>query len=189
MIVFFGASSTIDLEREIFTRQDIMTKQLSLPFEHHSTRDSFFGTWMLISLKEEYFTRIVSGHKHFEYRRKYRREATAAFIYVSLPIGEIRAIAQLGEPIIAPPDEIAQIAESDEAGIGAAVFEYLSGLEYGYAIPIEMLWLFTPLSLKTLRKQQLGFVPPQSYSVLERNPRLLSYLLEHADQETRTTTK
>ena len=37
---------------------------------------------ILMSMREEYFRDIVTGKKHFEYRKKYCEEESTAYIYI-----------------------------------------------------------------------------------------------------------
>ena len=43
----------------------------------------------LMSIREEYYYEILKGEKHFEYRKKYCKEESLAYIYISKTKKEI----------------------------------------------------------------------------------------------------
>jgi predicted transcriptional regulator len=130
---------------------------------------------VLLSLKEEYFNEIKSGIKRYEYRKRYVKQPTTAYIYCSSPVKAIKGIIQFGTPIVGTPEEISAISEK-ETGEGSLTAEYLKGKMEGYAIPILSWEEINPISLNTIRSDFQGFVPPQSYYRLDNKTDLLKYL-------------
>jgi predicted transcriptional regulator len=55
-------------------------------------------TPIMLSLQPQYMQEIRKGTKRYEYRRKYRRERTRAFIYENAPLGAVTAVLELDEP-------------------------------------------------------------------------------------------
>lgn len=135
-------------------------------------------TPIMLSLQPAYMQQIRDGSKHYEYRRKYRTEPTRAFIYENAPVGAVTAVLELDEPIVAPPEEIARIADSVRAGHGASVLEYMCGLDVGFAVPIRAWRDIEPVDQQELRSVHPPFAPPQSYVLLDRYPLVRDLVME-----------
>lgn len=135
-------------------------------------------TPIMLSLQPQYMQQIRDGSKHYEYRRKYRTERTRAFIYENAPVAAVTAVLELDEPIVAPPDEIARIADGVRAGHGASVLEYMAGLDVGFAVPIRAWNDIDPVDQDELRSVHPPFAPPQSYVLLDRCPPVRDLVME-----------
>jgi predicted transcriptional regulator len=133
--------------------------------------------YILMSLLPDPYQQIKSGTKKYEYRKRYRKNATKAFIYVSRSTKEISAIIEFGKPIIDEPEVISELAEQNNPGTGKGIYEYLRDFKEGYAIPVLSFQEIEPVSLKELRDLFPGFTVPQSYLILNKKPELLSFLL------------
>ena len=132
---------------------------------------------VLMSLWEEYFEEMLSGIKRYEYRKRYRKVPTKAFIYISKTKKSIGALIEFGQPIFGTATEIAKLSESEQAGTYKAMEEYLSGGK-GIAIPIKAIYQFEPIHLDELKKEIPEFVAPQSYYLLDDKIKLLDLLKE-----------
>lgn len=130
---------------------------------------------VLMSLREEYYEAMLEGRKHYEYRTRYLKEESEAYIYISKTKKSIVAKINFGEPIIGDAKTIALIAEKEEPGCYNAMLEYLSN-NIGYAIPIKKITPIEEISLNELQQQFPNFIAPQSYYILDKKPELLSYL-------------
>ena len=131
--------------------------------------------FVLMSLREEYYLAIMAGKKHYEYRTRYLKERSVAFIYISKTKKSIVAKIEFGEPIIEDAKTIAMIAENDEPGSYQGIIDYLYN-NVGYAIPIEKITLIDEVTLSELQKRFPDIVVPQSYYILDKKPELLSFL-------------
>ena len=129
---------------------------------------------VLMSLREEYYDAMLEGRKHYEYRTRYLKEESEAYIYISKTKKSIVAKIKFGEPIIADANTIALIAEQEEPGSYNGMMEYLYN-NIGYAIPVEIIPI-EEVSLSKLQQQFSNFVVPQSYYLLDKKPELLSFL-------------
>lgn len=139
---------------------------------------SFFEknpTYVLMSLREEYYDAMLDGRKHYEYRTRYLKEKSEAYIYISKTKKSIVAKIKFGEPIIGDARTIATIAEQEEPGSYQGMMEYLRS-NVGYAIPIEEIIRIEEVPLVELQQQFSNFVVPQSYYILDKKPDLLSFL-------------
>ncbi|MEI6287328.1 MAG: hypothetical protein WCP79_12555 [Bacillota bacterium] len=132
--------------------------------------------YILISLLEQPFKDIVSGKKIFEYRTRYSKVPTTAFIYVSRTLRQICGIVDFDSPIIGTSEEICALAEKHQPGSSANLMAYFKN-GIGYAIPVKSVRLIETVDLFSLRKLFPGFVAPQSYYLLNNKPELLKYLL------------
>ncbi len=130
---------------------------------------------VLMSLREEYYDAMLEGRKHYEYRTRYLKEESEAYIYISKTKKSIVAKIKFGEPIIADANTIALIAEQEEPGSYNGMMEYLCN-NIGYAIPVEEIIPIEEVSLSELQQQFPNFVVPQSYYLLDKKPELLSFL-------------
>ncbi len=130
---------------------------------------------VLMSLREEYYNAMLEGRKHFEYRTRYLKEASEAYIYISKTKKSIVAKIKFGESIIGDANTIALIAEQEEPGSYNGMMEYLYN-NIGYAIPVEEIVPIEEVSLNELQQQFPNFVVPQSYYILDKKPELLSFL-------------
>lgn len=55
---------------------------------------------VLMSMREVYFNEILTGKKHYEYRKKYCESESIAYIYISKTRKEIVGKIWFGKPII-----------------------------------------------------------------------------------------
>ena len=138
---------------------------------------------VLMSLREEYYNAMLEGRKHFEYRTRYLKEASEAYIYISKTKKSIVAKIKFGESIIGDANTIALIAEQEEPGSYNGMMEYLYN-NIGYAIPVEEIVPIEEVSLNELQQQFPNFVVPQSYYILDKKPELLSFLESRKRVET-----
>jgi len=136
------------------------------------------ATHVMLSLKPIYLQRMRQGKKKYEYRRKFVRKPTIAFIYANDPVQAVCAKVEFDPPIIGPIEYISQIAESEREGGGKSILEYMAGLKEGYAIPVKEVYDIELVAASELKKLRPQFRPPQSYIILDNFPELLSFLLQ-----------
>ncbi|HEY3425031.1 MAG TPA: hypothetical protein VGL27_09565 [Negativicutes bacterium] len=149
-----------------------MNKQMSL-FEKEKK-------YVLLSIREEPYKDILSGIKKYEYRTRYLKEATTAFIYVSRNIKKVMAVIEFDRPIIGSDVEISQIAEHIKRGSYEDMMEYLKN-GIGYAIPVKEITEIQPIPLEELKLKFSNFVVPQSYYLLDNKKELLNYFLSKSN--------
>lgn len=155
-----------------------MTKTSDLLFpEHFGAIDE--GDYVVLSLQPRAYDQIAAGTKKMEYRRRFRRQPTIAFVYVSAPISSICAIVHFGQPIEGSAQCIAEIAREHTNNYDD-VHAYLADKDHGFAVPILAFRSFDPLPLADLR-EQFDFVAPQSYMYAPRHPSLFQHLLQRAE--------
>lgn len=135
--------------------------------------------YVLLSLREGPYNEIRSGVKKYEYRTRYLKEPTIAFVYVSQKVKAIKAFIEFDPPIVGSDKKISQLADQIKPGCYTIMMEYFKN-GVGYAIPVNKMVEFEPISLEELRNRFPGFVAPQSYYLLEKKEELLRFLLERA---------
>ena len=133
-------------------------------------------TYVLLSLQEQPYLEIKSGKNIYEYRTRYQKKQTTAFVYVSRTIKKIMAIIEFETPIIGTDKEISELSEKIKPGSYAGMMEYLKK-GTGYAIPVLKMIEIEPVSLSELKNEFADFVVPQSYYLLNNKEKLLYYLL------------
>ena len=132
--------------------------------------------YILMSLLEQPFKDIVSGKKIYEYRTRYSKVPTTAFIYVSRTLRQICGVIDFDVPIIGASEEICKLAEKHQPGSSDNLMAYFrKGI--GYAIPVKSARLIEAVDLSSLRELFPDFVAPQSYYLLNCKRALLEYLL------------
>lgn len=128
--------------------------------------------YYIISLKNEYFNRILDGKKPFEFRKTFARSLEDPFlcaIYVSSPVQAVRGIVEFDRPIRGTIEELLRLAIEANYPFIEAVKSYLEGKKEGYALPIRRFRSFqNPISLEKLREICPKFRPPQSFYCLEK---------------------
>lgn len=144
-------------------------------------QENFFGditkpNYVLLSLQEQPYLDIKSGIKIYEYRTRYQKVPTTAFVYVSQKVKKIMGIIEFGFPIIGSAEEISLISEKIKPGSYDVMMAYMKK-GVGYAIPVKQLTEIEPVSLKDLRDRFKGFTVPQSYYMLNNKEELLAHLL------------
>ena len=139
--------------------------------------------YIVLSLHPEPYQRILSGEKTYEYRSRFRKRPTIAFIYVTLPVKCISGIIRFGTPLIASPEEIGRIAEQQKPGNDKPVIEYLSRHRQGYAVPILKVIEIAPIPLDCLQSKY-DFTPPQAFLYLKNNKSLFDFLVSQSGFET-----
>jgi predicted transcriptional regulator len=124
---------------------------------------------ILISLSPRHVNKILDGTKTVELRRRRIavRPGTRVWIYSKVPRGQVEALGIVKEVIERHPCRIWQDYRHT-IGISLEEFyEYFRDRELGHAIVFQKILLLRPaLSLNTLRKQVLGFHPPQFFKRL-----------------------
>ena len=139
-------------------------------------------TTILLSLREEYFNQMLDGIKKYEYRTRYLKEETIAYIYISKTLKKIIAKIEFGVPIIGNAQYIATIAEKEQPGCYQNMMDYMYN-DIGYAIPVKRITPIEEVSLEKLKSTFSDFKPPQSYYILDRKPELLEFLNSRSEKE------
>lgn len=136
---------------------------------------------VLMSLKPEPYRDIREGRKYYEFRTRYFRGPTIAFIYVSAPVRAVKAVIRFGSPILGTAEELARSTGRGQTGPLEKLEAYLHGKK-GYALPVEQVTVLEPISLEELRQKIPGVSIPQSYYFLDSKPELLEVLRNAREQ-------
>lgn len=161
----FSADSPLSLHmRDAFEVSLEHEDQLMLPI---FTDESFRAHRdVVLSIRPKYTSRIMSGEKTVELRRRFPASApkgTIAYIYATSPE---RAMVGFAEISVVQKLNVEEIWRryADVAFIERADFDsYFEGVEQGFALEFTNVRPFaTPLSLSDLR-ERFGFEPPQSF--------------------------
>jgi len=131
---------------------------------------------VLMAVYARYFNLIWERKKRYEYRRRYIHGASTWYPYLFTPVAAVVGRVTLGEPIIASPAEIADVAEREFEGHGDSVFDYVQGLKQAYAIPILRAEEYEAVPIGALREPMGCFHPPKDYLRLALNSQLLATL-------------
>lgn len=161
----FDADSPLSLHvREAFDVEPISDDQLIFPIfaeeEFKHQRD------VVLSIRPQYSSKIMTGQKTVELRRRFPVSApkgTLAYIYSTSPERAMVGVAEIAAVKKLAVDDIWH-SYSKVAFIDRPDFDkYFDGLEYGMALEFINVRPFDkPISLTDLRGQ-FGFEPPQSF--------------------------
>ncbi|MFV0274898.1 MAG: hypothetical protein ACK5HL_01495 [Bacilli bacterium] len=128
---------------------------------------------IFLSFSPNFFRPILYGIKKYEYRKRFCKEPTTAYLYLSSPIQEIIGIMQLGR-LIKIEDVINNYDNS------SITYERLSiSMESGekFAIPIESLQLFKePIGINKIKELSPNFFVPQCYLDITKHQKLYDYI-------------
>lgn len=144
-----------------------------------STFDLFRHDFVL-SIRPEYATKIMSGEKKVELRRRFPSgtvTGAVAYIYATAPVQSILGWATIVDVKTLPIEEIWKRYES-VAGIRQSDFDaYYRGTETGCVLELSgVVVLAEPIGLEDLRSH-FSFVPPQSYCYADDSYRRI---IQHA---------
>ncbi len=137
---------------------------------------------IVLSLHQSAWEKVLSGTKKYEFRRRFRRKRTFAFIYVTVPVKAIIGGMLLDDPISGTAKEISDIAENAIPGNGQSVFDYFIEKDFGLAIPILHVIETQKVSLDYLR-DKYNFTAPQFYFSLQKNPIMLDELITKVQEK------
>ena len=139
----------------------------------------------MISLKDEYFNRILDGTKLFEFRRIFAKNLEEPFlciIYISSPIKAVRGIVCFDKPIKRSIQDLLELAKETNYPFIESVKRYFKGKKEGYALQVKEVKDFKkPLSLTKLQEVYANFKPPQSFYCLDNKQfiKLRDYINNH----------
>ena len=139
----------------------------------------------MISLKEEYFERILDGTKPLEFRRVFASSLHEPFlcaIYVSSPVQAVRGIVYFDKPIKDSIEGLLELARKSNYPFIESVRAYFNEKATGYVLPVINARLFKkPIDLRSLQKIHHKFRPPQSFYCLEKEQflKIRNYIDKH----------
>lgn len=120
---------------------------------------------IMLSVSPKYANAILAGVKGVELRRRAPRiqGGTRAWLYSTLPVGEVVAVLTIDKVVEEPLDELWR-RYGHHAAISKITFDaYFAGLDRGAALIIrDVQALKDPVSLHELRGRG-AFQPPQFY--------------------------
>lgn len=133
-----------------------MNKELSVP---------------VMSFWPSVYNRICDQTKLLEYRRRFPKNCEYAYMYVSSPVKAICGIVYFGKKYDLEEWKKEYAYDSE---IIKRIDKYLDN--YKYAYEIKAIQKIKPITLKSLRENNDGFVAPQSYLLLNNFPELAKYI-------------
>lgn len=132
---------------------------------------------MLLSFKPEWYEKIKSGEKIFEYRRYFAKEEVMAYMYVSAPEKKIVGKIHLGKRI-SLYEWFEKYKEYEDVRV--RIEDFLD--RHTYVMPIISFQMTESIGLNQLRDFKSDFVCPQMYYYLDNYPELFEYIRENAEE-------
>jgi predicted transcriptional regulator len=124
---------------------------------------------LLLSVRPQYASKILSGEKTIELRRRFSRTATdgmPVLLYSSSPVSAVVGCTRIGR---VERLSLLQIWREyrEEACVSKSEFnEYFAGLKHGYVIALGTVKAFSREVSASRLEKKYGIVPPQSYRYL-----------------------
>jgi predicted transcriptional regulator len=121
-------------------------------------------------IKPVYAERLISGEKHFEFRRRpISFDLTQIVVYASSPVQRILGIVKVNRVCVATPEET-WLGTKEFAGIGEEAFtHYFLNSKLAYSIEIKpesTIKLARPIHPKEIDSE---FQIPQSFKYVDKN--------------------
>ncbi|MEG1647987.1 MAG: hypothetical protein RRY16_02885 [Bacilli bacterium] len=128
---------------------------------------------IFLSFRPEFFRPIFYDIKKYEYRKRFCKEATTAYLYLSSPCQKVIGIMELGVPIMT--EEIIN-AHLDNSILKNRINHCIENGEK-FAIPIESFRLFkNPIPISKLKEIDEKFSVPQCYLNIEKYKKIFEYI-------------
>ena len=128
---------------------------------------------IFLSFRPEFFRPILYGMKKYEYRKRFCKEPTIAYLYLSSPVQEVVGIIEFLEPMIS--EELLN-DYNNQSCVYERIQRSITNGEH-YIIPIKSLRLFEkPISIKKLKEINPNFFIPQCYCNLDNQKNIFEYL-------------
>lgn len=128
---------------------------------------------IFLSFRPEFFRPILYDIKKYEYRKRFCKEATTAFLYLSAPVKEVIGVMELGKPIDLTSMQ-QQYAKNPE--VLKRIESSINGREI-LAIPIESFQMFKePVPISKLKEIEPKFNVPQCYLNIENFQNVFEFL-------------
>ena len=129
---------------------------------------------ILLSFEADWFKKIESGEKKFEYRKHFPTGETTVYFYVSHPVKAIT-----GKAVFGPRESLLDWKKRYKDRPHRVIERINEMLEdCRYAVPMHSFQATTMLPLEKLRVDIPDFVVPRMYYYLDNLP-LLNYIQEH----------
>ena len=150
--------------------------QLSL-FDLPEFTESANQVTILLSLQNEYFLKMISGTKKYEYRFAFPKSNVKAFIYAPRKVKAIVGCVDFEFPIEGSPTEISKLYSECGDGDYQVMFDYIGARKKAFAMKVRKVTKFDkPLSYATIKSRFSNFCAPQSYIILDKNQELLQFI-------------
>jgi predicted transcriptional regulator len=132
---------------------------------------------ILISLEVRHAENILQGHKRVEFRRRTMNISPGAtlWIYAKVPVCSIVGFATVSAIQSLAPSTLWRRFGAVSGISRCEFFNYFDGIEQGTALELsDSKRLHSMIPLALLRRVSAGFHPPQFFTRLSRNTRVLS---------------
>lgn len=128
----------------------------------------------LLSIKEKYASKILSGEKTFELRKNiFKKKVDFVAVYVSKPVGKIKFAFKVGRILEDDPASLWEKVSSRSGISKEEYFSYFKNKNKAFAIEIKSIFKFSKEIVLD------DFFPPQSWSYVTEDSKLYSILREY----------
>ncbi len=130
----------------------------------------------ILSVRPRHAAAIESGLKRVEFRRRFSRRAgnSPALVYATSPLKQFRLSAMIGQVEEDTPQNLWDRFGPDGGSSLRDFQEYFSGAHSGFALPLlDVTPLPRPIGAESPTLRSVGFRPPQSFAILDRDAPLI----------------
>lgn len=150
--------------------------QISL-FDLSDSSENISQVTILLSLQNEYFLKMISGTKKYEYRFTFPKSNVKAFIYAPRKVKAVVGCVDFAFPIEGSAEEISKLYSECGDGDYQVMLDYIGKRKKAYAMKVIKVTKFEEqLSYATIKNHFPGFCAPQSYIILDKNQELLQFI-------------
>lgn len=151
-------------------------EQISL-FDFQELSEATNQVTILLSLQNEYFLKMISGEKKYEYRFSFPKANVRAFIYAPRKVKAVVGCVDFEFPIEGSAEEISKLYSECGDGDYQVMFDYIGKKKKAYAMKVKKILKFeNPLSYAVIKSRFSNFYAPQSYIILDKNRELLQFI-------------
>lgn len=152
-------------------------------FDFNERLDDTSQINILLSLQNEYFLKMLSGDKKYEYRFAFPKSKVKAFIYAPRKIKAIVGYVNFEFPIEGDARQISKLYSECGDGDYNVMLDYIGRRKKAYAMKVLNYAQFRKtLSYKEIKNQFPLFCAPQSYIILDKKPDLLKFIQSRCDE-------
>lgn len=126
---------------------------------------------VLLSIRQRYYEKIVTGEKRGEVRRSFPKDwrGSMLYVYVPTPVKALVGAIVVKDVRHLKVHDLWLASQQHVALSEDEFFAYFAGKDYGFVIMIERFCkLERSVSLTALREAYPHFYPPQSFQYLSR---------------------
>jgi len=131
---------------------------------------------IILTLKQEYFEKIISGKKKNEYRFNIPKDDVEAYVYLPSPHKKIVGLIELKNTRWMDKETISHFYENNGDGDFKTMYDWIGNKIGCYVSEICSVIQFKEVLRLDFLRKEYNFYAPQSWMYLNKNEKLDTYL-------------